>query len=258
MKSILSNILIIFPFFVFGQNTIMAEYLHTSETSNAKMSKRIVLYASNEKAKQVHFKSQLNEENEYGASLKEDGSISIIEKPSDFNNVWYYKASTKDIVKSVVNSNTNYIVYDTGLDYNWEITDEVDSVGNYQVIKATTYFRGRALIAWFAPAIPISFGPWKINGLPGLILKMYDEDRKFTWTVTKLNLNAELTEDSLEPQISDEAKEMTYQEGLNMSRKAYDEKQKRINTKLGGRGGNFRTVRHRDQDLERKYEWEEN
>ena len=255
MKLISSTLLIFLPFWVFSQNSIIAEYLHSSSTSNVKMLKSIVLYANQEKAKQVHLKPKLDKGFEYGASLEDDGNISIIEKPGDFNNIWYYLATTKDIIKSVTSPNTDYIVYDTNLDYNWEITNKVDTIGNYQVVKATTSFRGRGFTAWFAPSIPIGFGPWKLKGLPGLILNMYDEEKNYTWRLVKLHFNEELTE-RLELTIPKDAKEMTYQEALNMTNQENIEKHKRINSKLGVRGGSVKTIRHRERELERSFEWE--
>jgi len=258
MKSIFSTFLIIFPALIFSQSNIVVQYSHNSSTSNIKKSKTIVLYANNERAKQVHSKSQINDKNEYGTRLNDDGSITIIEEPTDYNNVWFYKVSTNDVVKSVKNLKSNFIIYDQDLKYNWEITDEIDSIGQYQVIKALTNFRGRTFIAWFTPSIPISFGPWKLKGLPGLILKMYDQEQKYTWSVRKINLNAEFTEDALKPTISEDAEGMTYREGLELSDKLRNEKSRIRNTKLGGRGTSFKTVRHREQELEREFEWEEN
>lgn len=258
MKSIFSTFLIIFPALIFSQGNITIQYSHDSSTSNIKKSKNIVLYANGEQAKQVHSKSQISDKNEYGTRLNDDGIITIIEEPTDYNNVWFYKVSTNDIIKSVKNLKSNFIIYDQDLKYNWEITDEIDSIGQYQVIKALTNFRGRTFIAWFAPEIPISFGPWKLKGLPGLILKMHDQEQKFTWSVRKLNLNAEFAEDTLKPTISENTEEMTYQEALELSDQLMNEKSRIRNTKLGGRGNNFKTVRHRDKELERVYEWEEN
>ena len=258
MKSIFSTFLIIFPALIFSQSNIVVQYSHNSSTSNIKKSKTIVLYANSERAKQVHSKSQIKDKNEYGTRLNDDGSITIIEEPTEYNNVWFYKVSTNDVVKSVKNLKSNFIIYDQDLKYNWEITDEIDSIGQYQVIKALTNFRGRTFIAWFTPSIPISFGPWKLKGLPGLILKMYDQEQKYTWSVRKLNLNAEFSEDTLKPTISEYAEEMTYQEALELSNQLMNEKSRIRNTKLSGRGNNFKTVRHRDKELEREYEWEEN
>lgn len=47
--------------------------------------------------------------------------------------------------------------------------------------RAETRFRGRTYIAWYAPSIPIPHGPWKLGGLPGLVLEAFDEDRNLTF-----------------------------------------------------------------------------
>ncbi len=57
---------------------------------------------------------------------------------------------------------------------NWILTDESDEVMGYQCKKATARWRGRNWTAWYSD-IPIDAGPWKFQGLPGLILKLEDE-----------------------------------------------------------------------------------
>ncbi len=58
--------------------------------------------------------------------------------------------------------------------FNWEILPETKEIWGYQVQKATARFAGRDYIAWFTPEIPIPDGPYKFNGLPGLILEIQD------------------------------------------------------------------------------------
>jgi len=60
---------------------------------------------------------------------------------------------------------------------NWIVSDDTLTVAGYLCQKATCRFRGRDYIAWFSNDIPISNGPWKFGGLPGLILKVYDKDK---------------------------------------------------------------------------------
>jgi GLPGLI family protein len=76
-------------------------------------------------------------------------------------------------------SHEMFLVEETVPPQEWTIFPDTMTVLNYLCFKATTEFRGRRYIAWFTPDIPINEGPWKIYGLPGLILRLEDEDRLF-------------------------------------------------------------------------------
>ncbi|WP_340064036.1 GLPGLI family protein [Ascidiimonas aurantiaca] len=60
----------------------------------------------------------------------------------------------------------------------WNIGKETKVIGNLKCYKATTGFRGREYTAWFTLEIPLPFGPWKLQGLPGLILEAYDTNKE--------------------------------------------------------------------------------
>lgn len=64
---------------------------------------------------------------------------------------------------------------------NWKITKEVKTIGKFKCIKASANFRGRDYTAWFTTAISLPYGPWKLNGLPGLILEAYDSNKHVYW-----------------------------------------------------------------------------
>lgn len=67
---------------------------------------------------------------------------------------------------------TKYVVVEDPPTMNWEIDeDTVQTILGYECHKAMTKFRGREWIVWYAEGIPMSLGPWKLNGLPGLILQ---------------------------------------------------------------------------------------
>lgn len=61
----------------------------------------------------------------------------------------------------------------------WEITDESKDIIGYQCFKATADYRGRRWTAWFTPEIPVQDGPWKLCGLPGLILEAEDNHSEY-------------------------------------------------------------------------------
>ncbi|MDQ1858909.1 GLPGLI family protein [Chryseobacterium sp. WLY505] len=67
----------------------------------------------------------------------------------------------------------------------WNITDSIKGSTNFQLQKATTQFGGRNWIAWFTKDIPMPYGPYKFNGLPGLIMELYDTEKNYYFNVIK-------------------------------------------------------------------------
>lgn len=63
----------------------------------------------------------------------------------------------------------------------WLIKNETMTIVGYTCQKATCSFRGRNYTAWFTVDIPISQGPWKFCGLPGLILKVQDDAKEYVF-----------------------------------------------------------------------------
>ena len=58
---------------------------------------------------------------------------------------------------------------------NWNIASEKQKIGEWNAQKAEADFAGRHWIAWFSIDIPIQDGPYKFQGLPGLIVKIEDK-----------------------------------------------------------------------------------
>lgn len=55
----------------------------------------------------------------------------------------------------------------------WILSEETEEIMGHECHKATTKWRGREWTAWYSD-IPIDAGPWKFQGLPGIILKLED------------------------------------------------------------------------------------
>jgi GLPGLI family protein len=73
----------------------------------------------------------------------------------------------------------------------WEIKEQFKKIGGLQCQMATGFFGGRIYKVWFCPDIPFSSGPWKLSGLPGLILEAYDlkQQVKFIFNGISKNTN---------------------------------------------------------------------
>ena len=68
----------------------------------------------------------------------------------------------------------------------WTMGDSTREVLGYTCQQATADFRGRRWTTWFTTDIPVSDGPWKLGGLPGLILEAYDEGQQHVFTAVGL------------------------------------------------------------------------
>lgn len=74
---------------------------------------------------------------------------------------------------------TAYVSYDEPNNIEWKLVNEFKTIGNAKCQKAITTKYGRNWIAYFNPKIPLSFGPYKFNKLPGLIVELYDDKDDF-------------------------------------------------------------------------------
>ncbi len=63
---------------------------------------------------------------------------------------------------------------DTISSFPWrmEVRPEKVTILGYTCDEASMTFRGRSYHVWYTPQIPLSEGPWKLSGLPGMILKV--------------------------------------------------------------------------------------
>ena len=68
----------------------------------------------------------------------------------------------------------------------WELYPDTMTILSYPCRKATCHFKGRDYTAWYTMDIPVSEGPWKLHGLPGLIIKAEDARGHFSFTCTGL------------------------------------------------------------------------
>lgn len=95
------------------------------------------------------------------------------------NKVSYFiDKSLNQIISSEKILNKSYIIKDQLSVISWTITQETKKIADYNCQKATCYFRGRNYIAWFCTDLPFTNGPWKLGGLPGLLLEAYDEKKQ--------------------------------------------------------------------------------
>lgn len=94
----------------------------------------------------------------------------------------FYPSMTIQYVDKIANGFTPVnIGYNEDLKFNWNILTDKQKIGQYNVQKATTLFGGKKWTAWFSTDLPFQDGPYKFFGLPGLIVKIEDDEKNYSW-----------------------------------------------------------------------------
>lgn len=180
--------------------------------------------------------------------------ISIIKIDSKNHLFYIYKDFKKDTITFTNFANDqSYKISEKNINFEWIITTEEKTISSYKCKKATTHFRGRDYIAWFSEEIPIFNGPFKFNGLPGLIVEIYDSELKYSWIAKSIQLNKDLLEIEepnlkyklidIKTSVNFSDKELINLVSLNQSRLPQNVRSEGLKIKRGA--------------IELKYEWEE-
>jgi GLPGLI family protein len=179
--------LILPAFMASAQKTDTASYMvhykfsHLRDTTNRAtphtenmallLGKNSSVYKSYDKQLQdAIFKKQVKE----ALANSPDGRIQIHRNSSGTPVQYYQFPAEKKLDRKeslVINS---YLIEDDLPAIDWKISGDTASFGGMHCQKATAHFKGRDYTAWFCADMPFHAGPWKLNGLPGVILDAHD------------------------------------------------------------------------------------
>lgn len=157
-----------------------------------------------------------------------------------------YKRATGEVINSPAVLNTSYYVYNNSEFYSvrqslykmtvvvndtlpkiqWKLEPEEKMISGFKVDKAVGQFRGRNYTAWYAKDIPVPAGPWKLSGLPGLILEASDDTKEIVIQLTALKIPPSEEVAVRKPQP--EGKIVTQKEFITAQQKRNDETAKML------------------------------
>ncbi|WP_196887574.1 GLPGLI family protein [Aureivirga sp. CE67] len=160
--------------FSFGQKSKIEYYTFTKNTIDTTGIRSYLIFDNNKslfvwRSEKQEEKSEIYDDDEDRVNFKKSFNDTIGTRV--FNN--YGK---KFLVLNEPLMEKNFTVIDQKPKFNWKIKEEFKEISGIRCQKATTNFRGRKYIAWFTESIPSPTGPWKLGGLPGLIMEAHDED----------------------------------------------------------------------------------
>ena len=184
------------------------------------------------------------------SSLEEefkDAEHLVVTIQSKYDDVFKNNRSENKFLYTSEITSKRFLIEDN-LIQNWLITNETKIVSGYTVVKATTKFRGRNWIAWFAPELAFGYGPWKFRGLPGIILEVFDESNRYHYVAKRITASEKI----IIPDVSN-AKKITIKDFVAKKDEYLD------NRGATSSDRNSQTIRKtfKRNSLETYYEWEE-
>lgn len=245
------------------ENNLFVKYDVVYNTTR-EVKRTAYLWANNNEAiYELDILNALSKESEQEQKLQKDQNTE--------NRVHTIKANIKDNIymRTVAKSNSLYyyehlqrgqlvLIHDP-YPQKWNITNETKKINDFLCYKATVFFRGVEWVVWFAPSISYPYGPWKLRGLPGLIMEAHDVNYRYNYSVKTIELKKE--QGLLNQKFNELVSENIYNE-MNIVDfvNSKDEILQSLKSSVTSRGGSIESTFYDDKvryGRELIYEWEE-
>ncbi|MCM1356872.1 MAG: GLPGLI family protein [Staphylococcus sp.] len=130
---------------------------------------------------------------EYLASKPKSFTSDDIGKiPTRWEKMYVYKDRKNNSLKRYDTIASERFYYEEPLSQiEWVITDSTKNILDYECVMATADYHGRQWTVWFTPEIPVNDGPWKLEGLPGLIMEASESTGQYSFSATGLETGNE-------------------------------------------------------------------
>lgn len=96
----------------------------------------------------------------------------------------YPEAGRLTLTESI--GSTYYMYEDAVPEIEWTIGDQTREILGYTCRRADCTLYGRRFTAWFTEEIPVAGGPWKLQGLPGLVMAAADDEGLYSFEIIGL------------------------------------------------------------------------
>lgn len=174
-------IILFFNSLLFSQKNYLVKYKMTTLFDGLKNYEAKLIFSENKS----YFEYNLSlKDTATVESLDEDGNFKII-MPDKRTQKIYFDFYNKKSVEMNYLKRVYYVQEDIKFP-DWFIFDEVKTINNHLCRKASAFYKGRDYEVWFTDEYPINYGPWKLNGLPGLIIVAQDKKGEVYFEATDI------------------------------------------------------------------------
>jgi GLPGLI family protein len=165
-----------------AQILVHYKFTHVLDTNNRAhpYTENMVLFVGKASSSYKSYDAQLQNEL-YRKQLQEHvsagGNFRLDRNITGSGTEYYQFTNSRKLVRKEVIMDS-YIINDVLPVITWHISSNTANFDELHCQKATCHFKGRDYIAWFCPDLPVRVGPWKLNGLPGVIVEAYDTKKE--------------------------------------------------------------------------------
>ncbi|AEH00944.1 GLPGLI family protein [Lacinutrix sp. 5H-3-7-4] len=245
MRKFLLPLIFLFCLFSFGQTAGTIEYIYTKKLGVDYQTVGVLQFTSNYSSFVELSPIQLRK---FNNSDEKSIVVSTIakERPTVLIN-----RDVDSLYSSVSLFNKKYKIKEVLPRINWVIKNKFKNSSIYKCQLATGEFRGRQYSVWFTQDIPLPYGPWKLQGLPGVILEAHDSLNQIIFKAKSIKLDTKIDLEEIKYSKAYELKTF-----IALKKKIYLEKERSISSKMPRNGSMKLSLPLRKTQKEITYEWE--
>lgn len=169
---------------VLGQNNGRVEYLGVKSFNEDLLHEGILLFSDSQS---IYREIQKENVEEMETEVRDKG-VEIRLSGNGFIPIYIVDRERDSLFSIERMFRENFILKESIPRIDWKILNEEKQLNTLSCQKAVGTFRGRTYTVWFAPEIPVPYGPWKLCGLPGLILEATDHKNQIIFKANKVKI----------------------------------------------------------------------
>ncbi|MBS1628326.1 MAG: GLPGLI family protein [Bacteroidetes bacterium] len=170
---------------IHAQQTLIAKYnfTHIRDTTQPlnPYNEEMILFTNNNTAIYKSYPMYLLD-----SLLNSNTSISNIKVPKGTTEQIFTSFTSKEIILIRPWLQDTFGIKYPLQDIIWQLIDSTKKIGNFICNKAIGEYGGRKYACWYCPQIAVRSGPWKLNGLPGLIISAVDEKNQVSFALNAI------------------------------------------------------------------------
>lgn len=195
-------LLFLLPFYCFAQDgnyIVDYELIRTVSDFTFNADGRLTVDSKNNisKFKLSQYRNLLKDGSKIYNEREKDTAIVLGSNRVCYDDTFFYYDFKNDSIHSILYNkycDSKVLIKDYIHYPEWDIKNEFKKIGEYNAQKAIAFVYDRTWTVYFTNELPITGGPWRLIGLPGLILEATENTSTYEFQLLKIEKQKEYAE----------------------------------------------------------------